>query len=256
MPGSRTAPIRRPARLLLSGAAALALLWSATACAPEPQETAETPRPTATSEAPSSPTPAPTPAPAPTPTEEPWERFSDPRFPQSFEVPSDWTVQERGSAYSDTGLSQFELLDAAGERRLYFSSDVQGLGGACGALPALAVEELDSEPLDLPGYAPPASSDVELVAPRFVYRASQLDDRVVASLSVSNDVPIDSCVYYNLLHLESGAMVFADIMQVDSAPPGPTPPRTFASMVEAEAFMDSDEYATLKRVLLSLRLGA
>ena len=87
-----------------------------------------------------------------------------------------------------------------------------------------------------------------------VYRAAQLGDRVVTSLAVSNDVPPPSCMYVNLLHLATVPMAFADTMQVDGHEPNPAPPRTFPTMAEARAFTGTDEYATLTRVLGSLRL--
>ncbi|WP_449283872.1 hypothetical protein [Leucobacter sp.] len=249
--GTGRSGIPRGARILV-GAVAILLCAGATACAPEPgpPPTTATPSPT--------PTPDPTtPAPTPEPTEEPWERFSDPRFPQSFEVPPDWEVREIPSEYAAEDQYQLEVLDAAGAVRLHLLTGVQGLGGACtDALPVLTIEELDSEALELPGYAPPAdAAPVESVPPRFVFRAAQLADRVVTSLSVSDDAPAPSCMYYNLLRVQEGPMAFADAVQVDGSEANPAPPRTFASMDEARAFMGTEEYTTLKRVLLSLRLA-
>lgn len=249
---SRVAVGRRPGGRLMIGALCLLLLVGTTACAAESTAPTEPERPAATETPPS-------PAPGEQPSERRWERFSDPRFPQSFEVPSGWTVRERPSDPASSGPYQFDILDAEGEPQLFLATGVQGLGGACTQdLPVLAIEELDSETLDLQGYAPPSAGGaaVELVPPRFVFRASQLEDRVVTSLSVSDDVPVQSCMYYNLLRLEPGPMAFADAMQVDGSDPNPASPRAFASMDEARAFMASDQYATLKRVLLSLRLGS
>lgn len=229
-------------RTLTAGGLGLLLLLGATACAAEPTATVTTteqpPAPQVSESA-----------------EERWERFSDPRFPQSFELPPGWAVRESPSAYDAAGPYQFEILDAEGETQLRFMTGMQGLGGACtDALPALVVEELDSRTIELPGYAAPTAAPEQLVPPRVVFRASELEDRVLTSLSVSNNTPADACMYYNLLHLDAGPMAFADAVQVDSSTPNPAPPRTFASMDEARAFMQTEEYATLGRILGSLSL--
>ncbi|WP_336992268.1 hypothetical protein [Leucobacter sp. VD1] len=157
------------------------------------------------------------------------------------------------SSEEGSGALAFSLLDMQGHAQLSYSPQVSGLGGACTPeLPVLAIEELDQEPLESSTELDPSGT-----APvSFVYRASQLADRVVTSLSISNQQPQRSCMYYNLVQLPDGMMAFADTLQIDSAEPGPNPARTFATMDEARAFMKTEEYATLKRVLLSFRLGS
>ncbi|WP_156322417.1 hypothetical protein [Leucobacter musarum] len=247
------------AALALSGAILLA------GCAAEP-----TPDPVATSAPPTSespsvtptatpePTPEPTQTPAPTP--DSWVRSGDARGPVSFELPPGWSLVHLPSAYDDMGFFQAQIVDAAGVGQLYFSNRVTGIGGACtGEMATLHLEELDSAPVEIAGFAPAAAdpAGTPTTPVRFVYRVSNLGDGAVASLSLANSTPRDACMYYNLLlggavGSESTMVVAADFMQVDSTSSG----RSFATRAEAEAFMQSEEYATLKRILMSIQLQA
>ncbi|UOQ57297.1 hypothetical protein MUN78_00170 [Leucobacter allii] len=228
-------------------------------CAPEPGSTGD-PSPTTGS---SATTPAPpsatTPAPAPSPTAgpsaapDPWTEFSDARGPVSSEIPPGWSVAE--VAASEDGMLQLAVRDDAGATRLIFANRVSGLGGACTpALPVLRIVEHDATPLEIPGFAPAASDQLgrPLEAPRVVYRVAELPDGALGTLAVSNDRPQDSCMFYNLLQGAAGSLVFADALQIDSVAPG----RVFPDAAAAEAFTGTAEYATLKRILGSLRLEA
>lgn len=204
--------------------------------------------------------PAPTTTEASKLTETPWHRFSDERFPHTFELPDGWTTEEVPTTYAEYGLYQFSVLDPDGQAQLTFSTQVTGLGGACtGAYEDLDPQELDSQPLGLVGYVPAAqdASLPPLTPPHFAYRASQLDGRVVTSIGVDNQTPPTYCFYYNLLATETGSVLFADRLQVSSAPAGDPAdePREFATMDEARAFMQTEEYRTLKRIFTSLQLG-
>ena len=229
---------------------AIGAMLGAVGCAPsaEPPTTSE---PTSTS-APTAPTaPTETPSVTPTPTEAPWERFSDERMDYSFETPPGWTVEEMPTSYASAGIVQLAILDPAGVRQLYFSSGVTGLGGACGTTPPIVIEELDDVSVDIPGYAPMADPLTPLGPPRVVFRAFESEQGVIASLALVDEQPVESCFFYNLLHPEAGMMVFADALQVSAD----APPRTFASMDEARAFVETEEYATLQRILSSLQIA-
>lgn len=222
----------------------LALSFGAMGCAPEPESPSVAP----TTSAPPATT---TPTPAP-PTEDPWVRFVDDRMVYSFETPPGWTVEEVPSAYTPEELLQYVIRDPDGAEQLYFSSAVIGLGGSCESLPALGLEELDVVPAEIPGYVPAAdTSFTPLVPPRVVFRAAETESGVIGSIALDDSQPIDACFIYNLLHPAAGPMTFADSTQVSAN----FPPRTFASMDEARAFVDTEEYATLQRILRSLRIG-
>lgn len=164
------------------------------------------------------------------------------------------------SAYDDLGFFQAQIVDAAGVGQLYFSNNVAGLGGACtDEMATLHVEELDSAPVEIAGFsaadADPAGTPTTAV--RFVYRVSTLGDGAVASLSLTNSTPRDACMYYNVMFgaatgSDSTSVLAADFLQVDSTSSG----RVFATRAEADAFMQSEEYATLKRILMSIQLQA
>lgn len=223
---------------------AIGAMLGAVGCAPS-AEPPTTSKPTATS------TPTETPTVTPAPTEALWERFSDERMDYSFETPPGWTVEELPTSYTSEGIVQLAILDPAGARQLYFSSGVTGLGGACGTTPPIVIEELDDVSVDIPGYAPMADPLTPLGPPRITFRAFESEQGVIASLALTDEQPVESCFFFNLLHPGAGMMVFADALQVSAD----APPRTFASMDEARAFVETEEYATLHRILSSLRIA-
>lgn len=240
------------ARCAVAVLAAACAGLSLVGCAPEGAESSE--QPESTTSAPSTPAPA--------PTEQQWQRFTDPRMPYSFEIPQGYTVREERSVYTDMGLSQFSVLDAQGEWQLGFANGAQGLGGYCSpGLEVFDTEEIDIQPMTAPGYVPPAdAATLRLSELRFAYRVSQLSDRVLASMAVVDNIVDRSCMYYNLIHVHDDTygfhvMYFTDHLQVDSAlplPPGVSQ-REFKTMDEARAFMNTEEYKTLRRILTSLQ---
>ena len=242
-------------RRIAAGLAALLLAAGLSACAPEPvtppKPTTSAP-PTTASPSPTE-TPAPTTAPPTTPPPAPWERFTDPRVTHSFEIPPGWTVQDLGSA-NDMGIVQLGVFDPAGTQRLIFMNRVQGLGGACGALPVMTVEELAAQPVEIPGYTPAAEPPgLQLVGPKVVFRAAPVAEGVLASLALADDVLPDSCMYVNLLHTDAGPTLFGTSLQVDTYEPSSQ--WLFGSMDEARAYQQSEDYAQLVRILGSLRIA-
>ncbi|QIK63150.1 hypothetical protein G7068_08025 [Leucobacter viscericola] len=240
-------------KVVAAGLVIVGLLAGAVGCAAQP-DPAPSAKPTTTVKPTASPTPTPTvtPSPTPTPTPEPWQRFTDARMPYSFETPPGWSVVEQPSPYGNQGMLQFLVNDAAGKQQLVFSAQASGLGGRCGDAAPVAVQELDAESVSIPGYTPQAAAAGQLVAPRFVYRAMQTDKGIVSSLALNDQVAPESCYFYNLLHPAAGPIVFADAAQVSAD----YPPHLFASIDEAKAYVQSDEYKTLKRILLSLQIAA
>ncbi len=233
-----------PIRAVVAGAAAILVASAAlVGCSVQP-EPVDPPAPTATT--------PPTAAPEPTqePSEPSWERFEDPRLPHSFEIPSGWTVVDLGGD-AEIRAFQFGVVNAAGRQLLTFASRVQGLGGACRDLPELSIEEADTRSVDLPGYVAATDSPAPLVAPRVVYRVSEVNGGALASLSLSDDTPPEACMYYNLLHMEGGLAMFATQLQVDSFDPAASP-WLFGSVEEAREYANTAEYEQLVRVLSTL----
>lgn len=235
---------RRGAAIALTVIVSAALLAACSTAPPTPL----TPTPTA------APAPKPAPKPAPEPIEPPWQRFSDPRTPGSFDVPPGWSVIEPGTSEPEYEIFQFVLLDEAGQPQLTYARKVMGLGGDCGydASYDLVTTDLDTEPVQIEGYVPEEASMLPLSAPEFSYRAVEnvREPGVFATIALSDTAPGEGCFYYNLLHTASALVRFADTLQVSVS----DAVKHFDTLAEARAYMDTDEYQLVKRVLLSFRL--
>ncbi|MEB4614634.1 hypothetical protein OOT08_08290, partial [Leucobacter sp. M11] len=227
-----------------------ALLLSVAACAPEPGAPGSTPKPSATAEPSASPTPSSSPSPTEAPRPE-WDRFEHPDVAYTFEVPTGWSTRVTPQEIDPSvpPLHAVSVVDRAGRVQLTLLDALYGLGGAGGDPVPFRV--LDSAPVAVPGTIRESDLDTD---PQFVYRAVEYPSGVTASLALSSSAPsLDGTTsfFYNELRFPAGGISFADSLQVSefSAAEGNT--RSFASMAEAEAFMLTDEYETLKRVLTS-----
>lgn len=235
-----------------TGLAALALVLAGgllAGCAPKPVD----PPPT-TPAAPAKPSPTTAPSASPDPEPQQWERFADPRTPGSFEIPPGWSVVESEESEPEHEILKFDMLDAAGAKQLTYARKVMGLGGGCGDDSSydLVTSELDAQPLDVPGYVPSSDPLPGTVPPQFSYRVFETahEPGVFATVALSDTTPGERCFYYNLLMTDTGYVQFADTLQVSVSDAA----KHFDSVEEARAYMNTDEYATLKRVLLSFRL--
>lgn len=130
---------------------------------------------------------------------------------------------------------------------------------ACAAAPETYVE-LDSVPVDVPFDANTPGT----VAPRFVYRVVT-GTTIRASFGITDLPPgtaVDACTeFHHLNSLPVGTMlVVSDQYQFSGQAPGwlsavrSSMSPTFASVDEARAFMNTDEYLTYKRMLTSVRI--
>lgn len=178
--------------------------------------------------------------------EEEWMLFSDPHFKYTFEVPASWTVTSEYNEQME-GLS-FEVLDTESSKVLNGTTVIGGVGGTCDPDAAMiTTRELDSEPILLDGVNP----DPNL---RFVYRLFEFSDGrdVQGGVALTADTNKSEpwCVVYQLMEFD-GLHAFAESMIVSFLTSDEA--RSFASVADAEAFMHTDEFKTLKRVLTSLR---
>lgn len=235
--------VNRKAAVITLLAASIALTGALTGCAQQSPA-----QPAASEQAEASTKEAPEQAP------EVWERFTDPRIPHSFELPPGWSVTELG-ADPATDSYLFGVLNPAGEQKLQFSNRAQGMGGSCGpADPVLELEELDSREVELPGYVAAAPDSDRYAAPRIVFQAAPVDGAVVASLSLADSVPLPGCMQYNLLQVEQGPALFTTNIQLSSY--SLDNQWVFASIDEAKAYAETEEYEQLVRVLGSLSFTA
>ncbi|WP_157000626.1 hypothetical protein [Leucobacter komagatae] len=212
-------------------------------CAQEPAEPAPTP---------TTPAPAPTtPAPEPAPTEAAWERFVDPRTPGSFEIPPGWSVVESEESEPEHELLKFDLLDSAGTKQLTYARKVMGLGGGCAGM-SHTVTELETTPFEIPGYVANTGDYAPEISPSFTFTVLEDAGRpgLYGTLAVRDGLPATECFFYNMVRTEDALVSFADTLKVTAY----DAPRQFATMDEARNYMATEEDATLKRVLLSLRL--
>ncbi|MDQ0634580.1 hypothetical protein QFZ40_002489 [Arthrobacter pascens] len=213
------------------------------------------PTPTATASSTPSASPAPTPAatlpvtpsePASPPVAD-WRRFSSPSAGVSFEVPAGWTAKDVPAGAPDYPASGIEVSDEAGKTvaTLYYGTG-GGLGGACGPEKYTQIE-LDSAEYTA-GWDPNAGVrfsyrliDRTSVGGGFSYQAGLVDE--------SSGRLTNSCLMYSVVHgVPRGTLYFAD--RAWNAPDEPV----FQTMAEATAYMSTDEYRNLKKMILTLSL--
>lgn len=253
----------RTAGLLSVAAAAVTVgvlvtanLGSLTA-APEPANTATTietasatptPTPTPTATAPA------TPSPTPTAVSTAWTSFTDATGQATFEHPVGWTITENPHRIDGALFNTVKVMNAEGKNvstldLLYDAT----FGYTCPQPKPFYV--LDSVPLDIPQKA-----DKLREFPRgpseFAFRVIQ-SDKVYGTVAL-HDADLapgtTTCALVNgIVGPENVPPVtFGDIdyLQQD----GQHAPLTFTSLTEAEAYVQTQEYKDLKRMLISLEL--
>ena len=185
-----------------------------------------------------------------------WQRISEPKGPVSFELPPGWRFERSETAYDEPyGIFGGVVRNEAGTAMLTYANWAMGLGGACTPqLPKVNVTELDSTPVSPAGYQAATSGGgaESLVAPHFAYRLAEFDGGVLASMALTDRQPVQgTCMFYNLVSTTGRTGFFTTHMQVDTN----TKPGLHDSRQAAEAYMQTDEYKQLKRVLLSVNFA-
>jgi hypothetical protein len=196
---------------------------------------------------------------APAAPAEEWRTFTGAGGKVSFEYPAQWSVGAPDGAAGSPAVD-VDVSDAAGivVASLHYGPS-GGIGGACqGEVPYLV---LDSVELALP-YNTAAAG---VIAPRFAFRALQEPGRVTASYGITSSAAGrdgKSCMFYNVVSgpAESPLYSFADAVQVNVGGTGEPGNRkgakTFATVEEASAYMQTPEYLNAKRVITSLKIKA
>jgi len=200
-------------------AVAIALILLLSGCSvPSSPEKTKAPSATPTMEAP---TPTTTPI-----EEEAWVTYTDGSV--EFEHPADWSVSP-----------ELMVLDGGGTARLTYVPEIDGIGGACED--EFPVYELDTAETTL--------VDPNAGAIRFAYNALETPDGVLAGLGLTARAPTETgCLLYFIVTMNK-AISFASGMQLN---PGAGIP--FDSIDAANAYIDTDEYQTMRRIILSLKV--
>lgn len=195
--------------------------------------------------------PASTPAVPPASAGASWRVFTAPDNSLSFEVPQDWTVKVV-PAPQDKAM-HLEVRSSEGDVVATLNTHIQGLGGACQPESSRPYTVLASIPMDIPSTNNAANS----VEPRYVYRAIQGDTHFYASYGITDHAAGSdgtACLVYNTVTSENlGIYSFGDVLQFSSDPSGSPGLRAFVTIAEAQAYMESSEYADIQTMITSLK---
>lgn len=197
-------------------------------------------------------------APASVPAAAAWQTFASANGKVAFDYPAGWKVVPL-SGNGVGNVVKLKVTDSAGKPVADFVYGETGgaLGGACSSEPR-AYTVLDTVEMQLP-----YNSGASDVTPRFTYRALETGEGVNASFGITTrkaGADGQSCMFYNVVNgpQESPVFMFADSLQVNSAPApaGATGVKSFASVAEAQAYMQTSGYLDAKRMITSLKITA
>ncbi|QEO14780.1 hypothetical protein FLP10_10440 [Agromyces intestinalis] len=179
-----------------------------------------------------------------------WLTFTTADGLASWQLPADWTVLPPGPDPDGQGTMAYEILNAVGESRLSYAHNMWGIGGpGCdpSSMPTYPYARLDETAMAIP-------PDSQGVAPIVAFETLDEGDHVVAGLG-STVAPIagpEACDN-SINHLvfepgEVGGVSFSAHFEHASVPSS----LEFANLDEARAYLDSDEYRTIVRIISSL----
>lgn len=247
-----------------AGVAALTLAALVmTACAPAADEPAPSAEPTY-----SAPPPTPvavTPVPAPTQAVDPgmdvsgWQVFQTPTG-ATFRVPPGWTVQDLGAA--DGWTTNVAVFRGDGEQQLVYLDGSGPLDGACpidasGEQIALETEVFEALSLPLPVAIDPAStfSDAQQQAAYGAFAHVRPEGGLIFSMGItqfgSAEAPV--CPHRNAIRNATlGTVVFGSEPVALGLGAGSV--WVVSSMDAARAYLQTDEYRTIRAILLTLQL--
>lgn len=187
-----------------------------------------------------------------------WQTYTSANGKIAFDHPAGWKVVPL-TGDGAGNVVKLQVADSAGRpvAELVYGDTGGALGGACSSEPR-PYTVLDAVEMPLP-YNAGASS----VTPRFTFRAVETGSGVNASFGLtSSTAGTDgrSCMFYNVVNgpRESPVYMFADSLQVNSAPSpdGATGVKSFGSVAEARAYMQTPGYLDAKRMITSLTITA
>ncbi len=216
--------------------------------------------PTATAAASASATPSAsmTPSVTPTPTSTPapvaWSTFTDATGQATFQLPASWTASQKPQTIEGSSYNTVEVKNPSGKTVSTLSLVYDGTAGPVCPVPK-PFSTLDSVVLDIPQKAGKLK-EFPRGPSEFVFRIVQ-GDRVYGSMALTDrDLSADTttCGLYNsILGPDNVPFAqFGDALWLK--PDGENAALTFASVAEAKAYMQTQEYQDIKRMLVSLSL--
>ncbi len=221
---------------------------------PEPAGTATpTASPTVSASGPAPATPTPTPSATGTaaavPTAASWKTFTDMTGQATFEMPADWIAVQRPTMIDGMPFAGVSVRNAANKELAKLVMYYDMAAGPCEVPKPVTV--LDAEILDIPQtpYKGPAGPN------RFRFAVIQ-GDKLYGTVAISDEPGPSAqgaCELWNMVTGPEGVpgLSFGDVLtlRADS-----TAPLVFDTVAEARAYMQTQEYQDLKRMLISLSL--
>ncbi|WP_181038618.1 hypothetical protein [Arthrobacter sp. ZGTC131] len=213
-----------------------------------------TPTPTVTPSATRAATATPTPTPTPTPPAAAltWTTFTDATGQATFEHPLGWTMSEAPKTIEGAPYNVVELKDAAGKAKATLRLLYDSAGGPACPDPK-PYRTLDSVVVDIPQRVAKRSGQGPSA---FVFRIIE-GDKVYGSLALADEdlapAPTTCGLHNGIIGPENVPIPqFGDTEWLMAD--GKDAPLTFDSVAEAKAYMGTQEYQDMKRMLISLSL--
>ncbi|MDR6508668.1 hypothetical protein [Arthrobacter oryzae] len=225
--------------------------------APEPAGTVaatESAAPTPTPSATSTPTPSPTPTPTPSAAAVAWTKFTDTTGQATFEHPVGWSVTEDPHTIAGGPYNTIRVNNADGKTVSTLAMHYEMVVGYTCPVPK-PVFTLDSVIVDIPQKAAKRAGSGPS---EFAFRVIQ-SDKVYGTMALNDADPAPEttacALYSSIISPEKVPPVsFGDTWSLQQD--GKDAPLTFASLAEAQAYTQTQEYRDIKRMLISLELRA
>ncbi len=249
--GRDARPIRRLHTAVL--AAALAGLLLTSCSAPEDDAGSASPSASASGAAPSTAAPL-------REAREGWKMFTDPGRLVSFELPEAWVVQPLEPAVGSyaPGSLHYAVRTPEGVTTAELHTGILTPERPCPEAERTTYHVIGSDPLDLTGGAPAVTG----IEPRFVVRLIT-GFRFFGSYGITDQVGGADGLACSLPNTVQGTEAlgrfsFGDLEVLVPKVPAETGPSTvsFGTIGEAEAYYATPEFATVREMILSVRVGA
>lgn len=186
-----------------------------------------------------------------------WKVYTDPDRVLSFEVPADWVVQRqvKPSQPSDNGV-HLDIRDSSGKLAAELHTRLKLPADKCSAGDVTEMRVLLSEPAKVASVA-----SKETVEPLFVYR-TLLGYQYFGSYGLT-DKPagngFQACTVENTVNGPDAVGTYSFGTSVRHGTPEPGKETglldLYGLIAEAESFIETKRFATVKQVILSLRIA-